>query len=222
MAVCLHHARNGSATSVGSAILPLLQLVSSENSPSKVTESVSDSILQRIAAGEGSAVQECIDQYGNLVWSLARRFTSSSVEAEDAVQEVFLDLWKSAARFDPAKASETTFVAMVARRRLIDLLRRADSRPRLVGMPEDYDAAGDQHEIIETTVEASSAAKALQTLKPEQRQVLTMSIYQGMSHGEIVEATGMPLGTVKSHIRRGLQDLRKTLGADVTEAGGGR
>ena len=125
-----------------------------------------------------------------------------------------IDLWKSAARFDPARASETTFVAMVARRRLIDLLRRTESRPKLVGMPEHLDAPDKEHQRIETGVEASSAARALASLKPEQRQVLLLSIYQGMSHGEIVEATGIPLGTVKSHIRRGLSEVRRKLGAE--------
>lgn len=170
-----------------------------------------ESILQRIAAGEAGAVQECIDQYGNLVWSIARRFTAAAADAEDAVQEVFLDLWKSAARFDPARASETTFVAMIARRRLIDLLRRSESRPKLAVMPEHFDAASEEFQRLEDSIEANSAARAFATLKPEQRRVLLLSIYQGMSHGEIVEATGIPLGTVKSHIRRGLVEVRRKL-----------
>lgn len=181
---------------------------------------MSEPILKRIASGDARAVQECIDQYSNLVWSLARRFTSSAADAEDAVQEIFLDLWKSAARFDPSRASETTFVAMVARRRLIDLLRRSESRPKLVGMPEHFDAPDDEHQRIEASIEASSAARALETLKPDQRRVLLLSIYQGMSHGEIVQATGIPLGTVKSYIRRGLAEVRRKLNAAVAEKDG--
>ena len=65
-----------------------------------------DFVLTRIAAGDAAAVQECIDRYGNLVWTIARRFTRSTAEAEDAVQDVFIDLWKSAGRFDPSRASE--------------------------------------------------------------------------------------------------------------------
>ena len=80
--------------------------------------------LQRIAAGETEAVRECMDRYGGLVWSLARRFLYSSNEAEDAVQEIFLDLWKHAGRFDPNVAAEATYVAMIARRRLIDRVRK--------------------------------------------------------------------------------------------------
>jgi RNA polymerase sigma-70 factor (ECF subfamily) len=149
--------------------------------------------------------------YSGLVWSLARRFTRSTADAEDAVQEIFLDLWKSASRFEPERASEKTFVAMVARRRLIDLLRRAERRPQLTAIPEDVDFASDQQERLEQSVEASLAARALHALKPEQRHVLMLSVYHGMSHGEIVESTGLPLGTVKSHIRRGLAEIRASL-----------
>lgn len=174
-------------------------------------EPKTESVLARIASGDASAVQECLDLYGNLVWSLARRFTRSAAEAEDAVQEVFLDVWKSAARFDATRASEKTFVAMIARRRLIDLLRRSEARPELVPIPEHLDFADDTHERIEQTAELSTAERALAALRPEQRRVLLMSVYQGMSHGEIVSATGIPLGTVKSHIRRGLAEVRSAL-----------
>ena len=69
-------------------------------------------------------MQACMDRFGGLVWSLARRVTRSTAEADDAVQEIFVDLWRSASRFDPSIANETTFVAMIARRRLIDRGRR--------------------------------------------------------------------------------------------------
>ena len=89
---------------------------------------MSDSILQRVAAGDTEAVAACIDRFGGLVWSLARRFLDRPTEAEDAVQEIFIELWKSASRFDPSIASETTFVAMIARRRLIDRQRKLGRR----------------------------------------------------------------------------------------------
>src|SRR5689334_16385093 len=85
-----------------------------ERKPLHVATVTPPSILQRIATGERAAVQECIDAYGGLIWSLARRWSPAPHEAEDAVQEIFIDLWKSAARFDQAQASETTFVAMIA------------------------------------------------------------------------------------------------------------
>ena len=85
-------------------------------------------LLQRIAKGDASAVQECMETYGNLVWSLARRYSESAADAEDATQEIFLDIWKSAGRFDPERGKETTFIATIARRRLIDRVRAAGRR----------------------------------------------------------------------------------------------
>jgi RNA polymerase sigma-70 factor (ECF subfamily) len=174
---------------------------------------LSDSILSRIAAGDSRAVQDCIDQYGNLVWSIARRFSRTAADAEDAVQEVFVDLWKSAARFDPSRASEKTFIAMVARRRLIDLMRRAERRPQTAPIPENFDVP-DMKDQTAAIAEAALASRALETLKPEQRRVLLMSVYEGLSHGDIAQMTGIPLGTVKSHIRRGLNEIRELLASD--------
>jgi len=173
-------------------------------------------ILERVATGQPAAVQECIDRYGGLVWSLARRFCSNPSDAEDAVQEIFLDVWRSAGRFDSAVAAEATFIAMIARRRLIDRSRRAGSRatPSLDagdmganlgdGLPQPTAAA-------ELGEDAQRAAVALDSLKPEQQRVLRLSIYQGLSHERIAEATGLPLGTVKTHVRRGLIRLREIL-----------
>lgn len=171
-----------------------------------------DFVLTRIAAGDADAVQDCIDRYGNLVWTIARRFTRSAVDAEDAVQDVFIDLWKSAARFDPARSTEAAFVAMVARRRLIDHVRRVERRPQTTEMAEGFDFPGTDAHHIEMNTDAALAARALQQIKPEQRNVLMMSVYHGMTHSEIVEETGLPLGTVKSHIRRGLSEVRRILG----------
>ena len=87
-------------------------------------------LLPRIATGDNHAMEECLDLYGNLVWSLARRM-SPSADADDAVQEIFLDIWKNAARFNKNVASEKTFVMMIARRRLIDRRRKLGREPQL-------------------------------------------------------------------------------------------
>lgn len=165
-------------------------------------------LLERVAAGDAVATRECLARYGGLVWSIARRFEYS--DAEDAVQEIFLDLWKSAGRFDPTIASETAFVAMIARRRLIDRRRSQRRRLSTEQMPEQPNFA-DTASSPETCAEASQASRALDQLRPEQRQVLVMSTAHGMSHGEIAAQTGMPLGTVKAHARRGLLSIRAAL-----------
>jgi RNA polymerase sigma factor (sigma-70 family) len=174
-------------------------------------------LLHRVATGDGEAVRECIARWGGLVLSLARRLAPG--EAEDAVQDVFLDLWRSAARFDPAVASETTFVAMVARRRLIDRRRKNRRMPQtesLADAPTPIEVAAFGR--VEDSAEASIAADALARLRPEQRLVLVLSACHGLSHEEIAATVNMPLGTVKAHARRGLLRVRAMLDGGETDA----
>jgi RNA polymerase sigma-70 factor, ECF subfamily len=136
-----------------------------------------------------------------------------SDDVEDAVQEIFTDIWKNAGRFDESQSSEITFIAMIAKRRLIDRIRFMNRRISPDSIEDMLaEPAGRDLETMQNGVEAGEAAKALKVLRPEQRQVLLLSIVQGMSHQEISEATGMPLGTVKTHARRGLIEVRAFLG----------
>lgn len=175
---------------------------------------MAQSILKRIASGQKSAVQDCLDAYGGLIWSLARRMLRNVEEAEDAVQEIFIDIWKNAARFDDAQSSETTFVAMIARRRLIDRIRRAHRQPSVHSLEDILTEPSSNESSAQVCVEAGEAARAMKNLRPEQRQVLHLSIVQGLSHQEIADALKMPLGTVKTHARRGLMQVREILGTE--------
>ncbi len=170
-------------------------------------------LLRRVAAGDPSAVRECVDTFGGLVWGLARRWARVPADAEDLVQEVFFDLWRSAARFDPARASARGFVAMIARRRFIDHARRRGRMPDLVPLPDDFDAPGDPGDEPERRLDLDSARELLARLTPEQRRMLELALVDGKTHDEIARETGVPLGTVKSHIRRGLQQARRLAGA---------
>lgn len=169
-------------------------------------------LLPRVASGDRTAIRECIDRYGGLVWSLVRRACRSDDDAEDAVQEIFLDVWRSAARFDPRVASEATFVAMIARRRLVDRRRQRQRRPDTEPLSQSAPAAATTMPP-EVGAEAAQAARALDQLRPEQRQVLILTACHGLSHEEVATTTGMPLGTVKAHARRGLLRVREALGA---------
>jgi RNA polymerase sigma factor (sigma-70 family) len=189
-----------------------------------------DLLLPRIAGGDQSAVPECISRYGGLIWTLARRRLANREDVEDAVQEVFVDLWRSAGRFDPQVAEEITFVAMIARRRVIDRLRR-EAGPRATASIDDAGAAdvpdpaadGPVGRQLEVGEEARLADEHLSRLKPEEQQVLRLSIFNSLSHTAIAEQTGLPLGTVKSHIRRGLDSLRqKLVGRTREHRGAGR
>jgi RNA polymerase sigma-70 factor, ECF subfamily len=170
-------------------------------------------VLKRIAQGDSRALRECIDQFGGLVWSIARRLTRTRADAEDAVQEIFTDLWRSANRFDAAQGSEKVFITTIARRRLIDRLRRSSSQ----GTTESIDEIetltwADPGTKAETSAEAQTAARAVMQLRPEQRQVLELGLLQGLSHSEIADALQMPLGTVKTMMRRGLIQVRQLMG----------
>lgn len=179
-------------------------------------QSISSSVLQRIASGEPAAVRECIDEYGALVWSLARRLSRTPADAEDATQEIFLDIWRSASRFDATQGTDKVFIAMIARRRLIDRLRKTTSEPSMdpVEVLESV-AWSDPGTASETSLEAEQAARALQELRPEQRQVLELGLLHGLSQSEIAARLGMPLGTVKSFMRRGLIKVREFLNVDA-------
>jgi RNA polymerase sigma-70 factor (ECF subfamily) len=180
-------------------------------------------LLERIAAGDALAVEGCLDKYRGLVWSIARRFAGNHADAEDAVQEVFIEVWRHAGRFDPAVASESTFVGTVARRRLIDRRRRQARRPETVSLPAEPTASTPpETDRVETLDEGQRARGLLDQLRPQQREVLTLSIDEGMSQQEIAEVTKLPLGTVKTHARRGLMRLRELLEASPARAAGGK
>jgi RNA polymerase sigma-70 factor, ECF subfamily len=175
---------------------------------------MADAILQRVARGERMAIEACLDAYGGLVWSLALRQSPSRADAEDAAQDIFVELWRTAGRYDPAKGTEATFIATVARRRLIDRRRsRARERRRVVSVSDlDLEAIPSlDHEQLERFGEALLARRAMASLPPDRRRVLLLSVDQGLTHEQIAQSTGLPMGTVKSHLRRGLQTIRNLL-----------
>jgi RNA polymerase sigma-70 factor, ECF subfamily len=178
------------------------------------------SVLQRIASGDSAAVRECIDQYGALVWSLARRLSRTAADAEDATQEIFLDIWRSAGRFDASQGSDKVFIAIIARRRLIDRLRKTTAEPPMDPVEVLESVAWSVPGTAEASVEAEQAARALAELRPEQRQVLELGLLHGLSQSEIAMRLGLPLGTVKSFMRRGLIRVREYMNIEADGASG--
>ncbi len=171
------------------------------------------SILERVAAGDSSAVNECMERYGDLVWSLARRYLRNAADAEDAVQDIFIDIWRSAGRYDLNIASEVAFISTIARRRLIDKIRQAGRRPLTDSMDDDEGAPIDPGvpATVEDDTEVTIVERVLSEMDPEHQKVLAMSIYEGYSHSEIAESLSLPLGTVKTRVRRGLIHIRQRL-----------
>ncbi len=179
------------------------------------------SLLERIGNGDQQAVALCVERYSGLVWSLARRFIAIEADAEDAVQEIFVEIWNTAERFDPSKSAEATYISMIARRRLIDRLRKTRREPDRENLDDvEYALSGDGHRALEASAETEKVAEVLSGMKPEQQKVIRMSTWLGMSHSAIAEETGMPLGTVKSLLRRGLMQIREELGEDAAAGRG--
>lgn len=168
-------------------------------------------LLHRIADGEAEAVRLCVAEFGGMIVTLARRWSPDEADAEDAVQEIFFDLWRTAGRYDAAKASERGFVAMIARRRLIDRARRRQRELPVEPMPDGFDAPSLGAGGADAVAGAIDAQAALAGLSPVQRRVIELNLLDGRTHEEIARETALPIGTVKSHIRRGLLKARALL-----------
>jgi RNA polymerase sigma-70 factor (ECF subfamily) len=180
--------------------------------PSKSPQT-SPTILQRVATGDESAVEDCLQRYGGLVWSLASRWLNNTADAEDAAQEIFVEIWKNAKSYDPCQAAESTFVTLIARRRLIDRIRRNSSAVDTLSISaKEFELPAEVTiEPVELADEANKALACVRRLSTEQRQVIELSIYRGFSHSHIAERLTMPLGTVKSFARRALLQLRECM-----------
>ena len=200
---------------------------SDQRNPSAPTHRDETPLLPKVAAGVPGAVEEVLDRYSGAIWNMARRLCRNRVDAEDATQDVFVEIWRHAARFDANAGSEWTFVLTVARRRLIDRLRRFSRRKDIAygeaGGPSEpvasieLDPATAPPEAAQTQEDAKIALDALSNLSRDQQTVLRLSLFEGMSYPEISERLDIPLGTIKTHARRGLIKLRQLLGAEEQE-----
>ena len=181
--------------------------------PTKNLNEKPSDILHRIANNDNTAVEQCLDVYGKLVWSIAKKYCNSNEDAEDATQDVFIDIWRNAGRFDAEKSAESTFIALIARRRLIDRVRKSYKRPQLLCADKILEnQPTEEHKKLQMFVEVKEALQVLNNLKPQQKTIVQMAVFGGLSHNEISQITSLPIGTVKSQIRRGLQKIRHFLG----------
>jgi len=171
---------------------------------------VKDGLLPGVARGDPADVRACIARYAGRVHDLARRYLGPA-DADDAAQDVFIDLWRSAERYDPRRGSEDVFVMTLARRRCIDRRRRLAARPS----PEPLSDAVPSPECCDAVTlcdEAARAKLAMNELSADQQTAIQLAVCDGLTHDAVAKRMGVPLGTVKSHIRRGLQRVRAALG----------
>jgi RNA polymerase sigma factor (sigma-70 family) len=160
------------------------------------------------ADADESVLRQVYDRYGGLVHSVCRRLLPLE-DAEEVTQQVFLEAWHSRARFDPARGSLAGWLVAIARHRVVDRLRSRARHDvvRSGAVPERALAGSDVDRVADRLL----VADALATLRPVQRRAVELAFFAGCSHAEVAEALSLPLGTVKSHIRRGLEALRRQL-----------
>ena len=173
---------------------------------------VTDSMLiSRIRAGDEDALATLHDRYSQVVYSVALRVLGETTQAEDILQEIFLQLWRNPQTFDSNRGSLGAWLAVITRHRAIDLLRRRRPESDI----EDVIVAVDTR-LEQTTDRNMAIAKiraVVERLPAEQRKPLEMAFFEGLTHSEIATKTGEPLGTIKTRIRSALLTLRKALAA---------
>jgi len=171
-------------------------------------------VVQRLAAGDRDAVAELYDRHAARIMGLAIRIVRNSSDAEDVVQEVFSQAWRTAPNYQPARGSVAGWLLMMARSRAIDRLRSrqprrdVDDRPDLDGLPADVAPVSEQ---LIASQQVAHVREAMTALPVEQRTALELAYFEGLTQSEIAERTQTPLGTVKTRIRTALTSLRRSV-----------
>ncbi len=168
-------------------------------------------LMERVQARDQQAMATLFDRYSRLVYSVALRVLQDAVQAEDVMQEIFFQLWKTPDSFTRSRGQLGAWLAVVARNRAIDSLRRRKPSDPVeeVALPAPTNLASE----IERNVLMEKVRGVLQGLPSEQQKSLELAYFEGLSHSEIAARTGDPLGTVKTRIRAALTSLRKGMEA---------
>ncbi len=174
-----------------------------------------DQLVAEMRAGRQHALETLYDATVGKVFAFALRLMRNPEDAEEVVCDTYAQAWSRAAAFDPSRASALGWLLMICRSRALDRLRqlRADAgRTDLEAIADLADEGPQPEELLSMLQEGTRVHMALAALSPERQQLVGMAFLKGLSHQEIADRTGMPLGTVKSHVRRALAEMRATLG----------
>lgn len=173
-----------------------------------------------LTRGDKAALARLYDLLAKPLYSLALRVTNDSAEAQDVVQDVFLQLWNRAADFDPARGTYFSWAATLTRNRALDRVRTRQRRSEIVNasapdiLPTDNNDL-DSGDALWLREKAASVRAALGSLPPEQKSAIELAFFRGLTQQQIAEQLGEPLGTVKARIRRGLLRLRESLSTQL-------
>jgi RNA polymerase sigma-70 factor, ECF subfamily len=188
-----------------------------------LTQLADEDLMQLVRRGDAQAFEVVYERHATVAYSLAYRMTQSRNTAEDVVQEAFLSLWRSGARYDRARGSVRTWILGIVHNRAIDALRRAFVHDRRrasdEGIEERFAAAERTDVEVARRDEAREVRDALAELPAEQSRVIELAYFGGYSHSEIASLLDTPVGTVKGRMRLGLEKMRGRLGPPIPEAG---
>jgi RNA polymerase sigma-70 factor (ECF subfamily) len=193
---------------IASPAFPLVTVTAGARpEPVRYPRDVVATLEDRLIIGDDSVLRDIFDEYGPLVLGISRRLVGN--EAEDLVQQVFIAAWKSRSRFDPSKGSLAAWLSGIARFKAIDHLRASGRRPSTpsaeVGEMESVEP------VVDRVIDRMVLTRALDCLPAARREVVELGFFDELTHAEISERLDLPLGTVKSHMRRGLEALQREL-----------
>ncbi len=178
-------------------------------------------LLARVARRERAAFEQLYDRYKNILYATAMKFLKEDADAQDVVQDVFIQIWDKAKLYDPAKGKPLTWALTLTRNRSIDRIRAIQRRTRLrddFGKETVVDESAGMREAL-SGVDAGEKSQILREavgrLSPEQRKVIELAFFRGFTQSEIADRLGEPLGTVKARARRGLMKLKELLGPQI-------
>lgn len=191
-------------------------------------------LLARVGLGDRAALGTLYRATSAHLFGVVLRINPDRGQAEDVLQEIYVNVWRSAGGYDAARAQPLTWLTSIARNGAIDSLRRAKARVRTVSSHVGSEQEGDEADLVDQTPSADAGpldllqraaerrdvTQCVERLSTEQRQCVALAYYQGLSHSEVAEHLVQPLGTVKSWLRRALMSLKDCLARAATQAGG--